>query len=84
MIASGKEGGRRGCRTVNSSTRGTVPLASSPGSDPPATAERVRVAASMHSTSCFFFRPSIAAADLRSSEQRAARSLVVQFLQELL
>jgi hypothetical protein len=50
----------------------------------PATAERVRVAASMHSTSCFFFRPSIAAADLRSSEQRAARSLVVQFLQELL
>ncbi|ONM14351.1 Peroxisome biogenesis protein 6 [Zea mays] len=31
---NGKEGGRRGCRTVNSSTRGTVPLASSPGSDP--------------------------------------------------
>ena len=44
LISAGKEGGvRRGCRTVNSSTQGMGPSASSLGSDPPATAERVRV-----------------------------------------
>jgi hypothetical protein len=35
---------RRGCLTASSSTRGTVPSASSPGSAVPATAERVRLA----------------------------------------
>ena len=33
---------RRGCLTASSSTRGTAPSASSPGSGPPATAARVR------------------------------------------
>jgi hypothetical protein len=55
-IAAGKEGGgggRRGCRTVNSSTHGMGPSASSLGSDPPATAERVRAATPMHSSGYF-------------------------------
>ena len=40
---------RRGCRTASSSTRGTVPSASSPGSAPPATGARVRTHLSLPS-----------------------------------
>jgi hypothetical protein len=65
LIAAGKEGGgRRGCRTVNLSTRGMGPWASSLGSDPPATAERVRAATRMRSSGYFVFSPSVVFANI--------------------